>query len=389
MATNDWKYLASGIVSPYSEQAVFPFHAYKKGKYMIRFGIVGTGWRSGFFLRAAAACPDLLQCIGLVSRNPDRIDHPGIPFGVPLFGSTEEMITKGRPLFTVTSVKRGFAPEAIQQLAQLDQPILAETPAGENVEDLKNLYTLVQEGAKIQIAEQYHLQPHHFTGLAFAHSGKLGQITQAQVSAANGYHGVSLMRRYLGIAFENAIVTSSTFTSPIVKSATRSGPPEKEEIVETTQKFAKFDFGDRLGLLDFIGDQSRSEIRGDRLVVRGTRGEILQDVATYLLDHITPIPLKFQRIEAGPCGNLEGNYLKGYTVGDEWLYRNPLAPGALADDDIAVGHCLLKMAEYLKDGTEFYSVAEACQDRYLDIVMSQAQETGEQIETATQVWASN
>ena len=356
---------------------------------MIRFGIVGTGWRSGFFLRAAAARPDLLQCVGLVSRNPDRTDHLGAPFGVPLFGSAEEMINKENPLFTVTSVKRGFGPQAIQQLVELGQPVLAETPAGETVEDLKNTYALVQQGAKIQVAEQYHLQPHHFTGIAYAHSGKLGQLTQAQVSAANGYHGISLMRRYLGIGYENAMVTGSTFTSPIVKSATRSGPPEKEEIVETTQKFGKFDFGDRLGLLDFIGDQSRSEIRGDRLVVRGTRGEILQDKATYLQDHITPIPQQFQRIEAGRCGNLEGYYLKGYTVGDEWLYRNPLAPGSLADDDIAVGHCVLKMAEYLQNGTEFYSYAEACQDRYLDIIMSQAQETGEQIETTTQIWANS
>ena len=355
---------------------------------MIRFGIVGTGWRSSFFLRAAAARPDLLQCVGLVSRSPDREDHPGAGFGVPLFGSTEDMVEKEKPLFTVTSVKRGFGPDAIRQLAGLGQPVLAETPAGETVEDLEMLYGLVTTGAKIQVAEQYHLQPHHYARIAFAHSGRLGRITQAQVSAANGYHGVSLMRRYLGIGFENAVVSGSTFTSPIVKSASRLGPPEKEEVVDSTQKFGKFLFEDRLGLLDFTGDQSRSEIRSDRLVVRGERGEILQNTATYLQDHVSPIPSQFHRVEAGPEGNLEGNYLKGYTVGNEWVYRNPLAPGALADDDIAVGHCVIKMAEYLEGGPEFYSLAEACQDRYLDIVMAEAQDSGEDLETSTQVWAA-
>jgi hypothetical protein len=353
---------------------------------MIRFGIIGTGWRSEFYLRAAAACPDQLQCIGLVSRNPDRAEHPGTAYGIPMFGSAEELISTEDPIFTVTSVAWEANPGAIQQLVGLGHPVLSETPPAKTAKELEDIYTLVEKGAKIQVAEQYHLQPHHFSRIAYAQSGKLGKITQAQVSAAHGYHGISLIRRLLGIGFENAVVTGKTFTSPIVKTMGRRGPDDKEEVVDTTQKFAMFDFGDRLGVFDFIGDQYRSHIRGQRLMVRGSHGEILQDVATYLKDHVTPISLQFRRQEAGPCGNLEGNFLKGYTIGEDWIYRNPLAPSPLADDDIAVGICLLKMAEYVEGGPEFYSLAEACQDRYLDIVMEESQESGMPVQTTTQVW---
>jgi hypothetical protein len=353
---------------------------------MIRFGIIGTGWRSEFYLRAAAACPDQFQCIGLVSRNPEREEHPGAEYGIPLYGSAEDMISAGNPLFTVTSVAWEANPGAIEQLVGLEHPVLSETPPAETVKELEGMYALVQKGAKIQVAEQYHLQPHHFARIAYAQNGKLGQVTQAQVSAAHGYHGISLIRRLLGIRCENAVVTGKTFTSSIVKTMGRGGPDDKEEVVDTTQKFAMFDFGDRLGVFDFLGDQYRSHIRGQRLMVRGSHGEIVQDVATYLKDHETPISLQFRRQEAGPSGNLEGNFLKGYTIGEEWIYRNPLAPGALADDDIAVGHCMLKMAEYVEGGPEFYSLAEACQDRYLDIVMEEAQESGKPVETTTQVW---
>jgi hypothetical protein len=356
---------------------------------MIRFGIVGTGWRSEFYLRVVAACPDRFQCVGLVSRNPDRDEHPGSALGIPLYGSAEEMIDKGKPDFTVSSVTWEASPETITRLVELGQPVLSETPPGETVEELNDLYKLVKGGAKIQVAEQYHLQPHHFARIAYAQGGKLGKITQAQVSAAHGYHGISLIRRLLGVGFENAKVTGRTWTSPIVKTMARSGPDETEEIAETTQKLAMFDFGDRLGVFDFMSDQYRSHIRGQRVMVRGVRGEILQDTATYLQDHVTPISLPFLRQEAGPRGNLEGNFLKGYTIGEEWIYRNPLAPGALADDDIAVGHCMLKMADYVDGGAEFYSLAEASQDRYLDIVMEQAQESGEVVETRTQVWATS
>ena len=48
---------------------------------------------------------------------------------------------------------------------------------------------------------------------------------------------------------------------------------------------------------------------------------------------------------------------------------------------------MLKMAEYVDGGPDFYSLAEACQDRYLDIVLEQAQESGEEVTTTTQAWS--
>ena len=40
---------------------------------------------------------------------------------------------------------------------------------------------------------------HHQAQFAVAQSGRLGLITQAQVSAAHGYHGISVIRRFLGV----------------------------------------------------------------------------------------------------------------------------------------------------------------------------------------------
>ena len=74
-------------------------------------------------------------------------------------------------------------------------------------------------------------------------------------------------------------------------------------------------------------------------------------------------------------------------MGDEWFYRNPLAPGRLSDDEIAVGTCLLKMDEGIRDGSEFYPLAEACQDHYLSIMIGKAASSGETVQTETQAWA--
>ncbi|MBZ0290156.1 MAG: gfo/Idh/MocA family oxidoreductase, partial [Anaerolineae bacterium] len=89
----------------------------------------------------------------------------------------------------------------------------------------------------------------------------------------------------------------------------------------------------------------------------------------------------------GEQGNTEGLFLKGIQVGDEWIYRNPLAPASLHDEDIAVGQCLLKMADYAEGGEPFYSLAEACQDRYLHIMIEHSLASGQAVKTARQSWA--
>jgi hypothetical protein len=251
---------------------------------------------------------------------------------------------------------------------------------------MAHLYSLVKAGAQIQVAEQYHLQPLHATRIAFASSGKLGRVTQAQISVCHGYHGISLLRRLLGVGFEDATIRACTWTSPIVRSPDRRGTPEEEDIVPTTQELAWLDFGDRLGVFDFVDDQYFSAIRGQRVCVRGERGEIIDHRARYLVDQQTVIEAPFLRHDAGALGNFEGHYHKGYTVGEQWIYQNPLAPGELTDDEIAVGDCLIRMADYARGGPDFYSLAEACQDRYLDIKMKEAAASGREMRTEKQVW---
>lgn len=356
---------------------------------MINFGIVGTGWRSEFYLRIARACPDRFRVIGMVTRDPSRPNALAERYGVPLFATVDELVGYERPLFMVTSVPWDVNPGLLAELAEKGIPALSETPPARSLEELNKVWKLVEQGAHIEIAEQYWAQPHHAARIAFAHSGKLGTISQAFVSAAHGYHGISLIRRFLGVTFENVTIQARSFHSPVMTSPGRGGILPTEEIVSAQQIMASFDFGDRLGIFDFTGEQYFSYIRNQRLMVRGERGEIIDHHAVYLQDRTTPIQVSFVRHHAGPNGNLEGNYLKGIQAGESWVYRNPLAPGELSDDEIAVGTCLLRMAESVQGGPACYSLAEACQDRYLDILLSQALQTGQAVQSETQAWASH
>lgn len=256
---------------------------------------------------------------------------------------------------------------------------------------LVELHDRTRHGARIQVAEQYPYQPMHAARLALVDSGRLGRVSQAQVSAAHGYHGLALLRRLLNIGYEDVTIRASRFTSPLVakprNAALCQNVGDAETIRESRQTLAHLDFGDRLGVYDFTGDQYTSWIRGPRVLVRGDRGEIINDDVKFLADARTPVEFALRRIDAGHDGNLEGYHHKGVIGGETWLYPNAFVPGRLSDEELAVATCLAQMGRYALGGDAFYPVAEAAQDVYLAQLIEQAVETGEAMCSDRQSWA--
>jgi len=353
----------------------------------IPFALVGGGWRAEFYLRVAAACPDRFRLTGLVVRNAEKGAALTEQWNVPTFRTLEELLDGESPRFVVTSVPWAANPEVVLALVQRGVPVLSETPPAPDVETMRTLYAAVQErNGLVQVAEQYHLQPMHQARLRVAAGGKLGTVSQAQVSVAHGYHGISLMRRFLRIAWEPATVRAFAFDSPVVDGPGREGPPTEERIVNARQALVLFDFGDRLGVFDFTSQQYFNWVRGNRLLVRGDRGEMTLDRVVYLQDYATPVELTFVRHVAGADGNLEGLFLRGVQLGETWLYRNPFAPASLTDDELAVAECLVRMDRYLDTGMPFYSLAEACHDHYLNLVAAEALKQDRPLHTEPQPW---
>src|SRR5680860_243014 len=108
----------------------------------------------------------------------------------------------------------------------------------------------------------------------------------------------------------------------------------------------------------------------------------------YLQDYRTPMEYSIERVSVGENTNHEGYYLRGLTTGDRWVYRNEFAPARLADDEIAIATCLMKMRDYIQGGAAFYSLAEASQDHYLQLMVRRAVTTGETVRTTPQIWAT-
>ena len=352
----------------------------------ISFAVIGaSGWRAQFFLRIARELPDRFRATALMSRDAAKADELTRAWNVPTFSDLDDLLRE-RPQFVVVSVPWPDSPRLLTELSARGLPVLAETPPAPDVAGLTALHELTKSGARIQVAEQLQFRPLHAARIALAQSGRLGRVTQAQVSVAHGYHGINLLRQYVGVEFENATISARSFDSPIVQGAGRNGPPTEEKITESSQTLATFDWGDRLGIFDFTGAQYFGSIRASRTLIRGERGEITDKRVRVLTDFQTPVEMELTRRDAGHDDDLRELHHEGITLGDEWVYRNPFAPGRLSDDEIAVATCLQKMAEYVEGGPQFYSLAQASQDHYLSISMDQAVKSGQPVQTQSQPW---
>lgn len=353
----------------------------------IIFGIIGGGWRAEFYLRIAKELPEQFEVSRILIRDEQKARVMEQQWGVRTVRTFEAFADQIDYSFAVLSVTWEANPQLIIQLSNMDIPVLAETPPAPDIEGLIRLNETVRKGAKVEITEQYLFQPMHAAAIALARSGKLGDISQVQVSVAHGYHGMSLIRQYLGVRYEDATISGQRFESPLIKGPNRQGPPSSEERGSSVQELITLQFGDRLAVFDFTGDQYFSWIRKNRLLVRGDRGEIMNKEVSYLADYQTPVYNELRRVDTGHNGNLEGYYHRGIQLGGEWLYQNPFIQGRLSDEEIAIATCLYKMGSYVAgEGDSFYSLAEASQDHYLSILMKEAVETGQTINSVRQPW---
>jgi len=353
------------------------------------FAIVGGGWRSKFYLRIARALPAQFKVCGMVVRDESKGQIIENKWGVSTYRNIDQLLKEKSPDFVVVAVSWSAAPKISIELAKRKIAILSETPPAPDLEGLIELYNLLQEyEARYQVAEQYHLQPLHAVRIGIVDSGLLGdQINQVQISVCHDYHAISLIRKFLGIKFENVKISAQKFETPLIAGPDFEGNPEIKQEKISEQTIATLDFGDKMALYDFSDDQYFSWIRDLRLLIRGERGEINNKRVKYLKDYKTPIEFNLKRLNAGEDGNLEGYYLKGILAGNDWAYKNPFIPGRITDDEIAIASCLKKMSSFVEGGKRFYSFAEAAQDHYLSLLIKESIDKNRTVESRQQPWA--
>ncbi len=355
----------------------------------LRFGIVGSGWRAQFFARAARALPELFACTGVVTRAAERGAQIEADWHVPTFRSIPELLAgPDRPDLVVVSVPWPVTPEATRELVAAGVPVLAETPPAPDVEGLERLWADVGASGLVQVAEHSPFMPAHQARRAVVDAGLIGTATSVQISSTHLYHAVGLIRHLLDAGREEVVVRAQRFTAPLLEPLARDGWTGETQPRDARTLIATLDLGGgRSGTYDFTDNQWHNPLRTNRIVVRGSHGEIVGDDVTWFAGDRTVLTSTIERRVSGLEQNLDGFDLEHLSLGERVLYRNPFLGSRFADDELAVAHLLAACSSWLHDGgPEPYPLADGCHDHRVALAMEEAADSGRTVTVPTPPW---
>ena len=353
----------------------------------VRFAIVGSGWRSEFFLRIAQAVPEHFEVVGVLARTQEAASRITSRWGVHTVATISELLGRG-PEFVIASVSWESMPLVVQELVDVGAQVLSETPPAPDLEGLRGLWNDVGTRARVQVAEQYLLMPGHAARLAVANEGVIGVPTGVEVASTHLYHAVSMIRGFLSVGLDDVLVNARTFEAPLLDPLTPQGWVDNPRPRPIHTTVATVDFGEgKMGLYNFVDNQWWNPLRARRLVIRGSLVEIVEVAVTRMTnDGPVTSPIVYRR--TGVDMNLEGNDLIHASFDGKVIYRNPFIGTRLSEDDIAVAAILEAMGRWTRDeAREPYPLAQACQDHAIGLAIERSAREGMDVVVSSEPWS--
>lgn len=331
----------------------------------IRYAVAGGGWRAMFYVRAAKNLPECFELTGVLLRTREKAEAFEREHGVAAFSSLDALL-ETKPDFVVTCVSKRALAEMTMECLRRGVPVLSETPLAVDEKTLEALRDVQrQTGTPLEMAEQYFLYPAHQARRALVREGLLGQVYSVWMSMMHNYHGISMLRAYLGEESGPVTIRARRLTAPIVHTGGRPGYVAGGGIEDETRVLAQLDFGGgRVGLYDFAGSQYHSAIRSSHLRILGTRGEIFDDEVRWVRGDGRPARAALVCHRDEITGTVRAIDFDGRRV-----YENPFRwDVAMTEDDIAVCTVLTRMDRALRGGERHCPYA--FRDSYLAIRMA-------------------
>jgi predicted dehydrogenase len=341
-------------------------------KHPIRVAIIGTAKRSDYlFGPLIQALPEDVELVSVWGRHTDSVERLGQSLGVPAYTDLDKLVRETVPEIGVVSVSYHANGEVGLMAVQAGLHVLLETPIAHKLSEADAIIAAAQErGLKIEIAEQFHRRPLEQIKLKLLASGLFGRVyTAFNDFAGHGYHGVSVLRSYLGFDAKPLQVTGMVRKYDLAPHWARLS--DQRGARTETQEHGILEFeGGQVGIFHWTDVGYDSPLRWWRssrfLAEKGmgiTVGVGL-DVEERLslispggeAPHFITIERRWERIDGGALIAMVAH------TGDPGLpivqWDNPFCPavqghgGQWHDDEIGVAGCLLSLVEAVRNGTE-------------------------------------
>ena len=183
-----------------------------QSKQPLQVAIVGTSARSDYLYGPILkALPEEVELVSIWGRSADSARRLGESLEAPWYTDLDRLIRETEPQIGIVSVAYDANGQVGLMAVEHGLHVLLETPIAHKLSEADAIIAAAaQRGLKIEVAEQFHRRPLEQIKLRLIESGLFGRVHSSfNDFAGHGYHGVSVMRSYLGFTAKPVQVTGA------------------------------------------------------------------------------------------------------------------------------------------------------------------------------------
>ncbi len=363
----------------------------------VRVAIVGTGSRSGYMYGPILkALPDQVDLVAVWGRSEDSARQLGERLNTPWYTDLDRLIAEKEPQIGVVSVAYSANGIVGRMAVEHGLHVLLETPIAHDLDEADAIIRIAEEkGLKVEVAEQFHRRPLEQIKRKLLETGLFGEVyVSFNDYAGHGYHGISVMRSYLGFDARPIRVTGAVKKYPLIPhwsmNAGTFGPRDE------TQEHGIVEFeGGKLGIFHWTSvgyDSALRWWRSSRFLAEkgmGITTGVGLDVEEKLSllapggegPQFITIERRWERCDGGALVAMVAH------TGDPDMpivrWDNPFTPEVQGhgvqwhDDEIGVASCLMSLVDALRNDAEpTYGPYQARLDQELILAIRRSSELG-------------
>ncbi len=359
----------------------------------LRVAIIGTGARSAYLygplLRVLSAEADL---VGVWGRSTGSARNLGERLGVPWYTDMAQLLREAAPEIGIVST--AYAANGAVGLMAVEHGlhVLLETPIAHKLSEADAIIAAAaRQAVTIEVAEQFHRRPLEQLKLRLIASGLFGKVYSSfNDFAGHGYHGVSVMRSYLGF---DAVPVQVTGAVQSYELAPHWSPLANTRDARTeTQEHGIVEFADgRLGLFHWtdVGyDSALRWWRSSRFLAEKGMGitvgvglDVQEQLSLVAAGGEGPrfltVERRWERIDGGALVAMVAH--TGDPEAPIVRWDNPVLEAMLAhgaqwhDDEIGVACCIMSLITAVRQKSEpSYGAAQARLDQEIVVALHQS-----------------
>lgn len=336
----------------------------------LRVAIIGTGKRSDYlYAPILAALPEDVELVSVWGRSADSARRLGELLGKPWYTSLDALVRETAPQIGIVSVNYNANGEVGLMAVESGLNVLLETPIAHDLKQADAIIAAAEaRGLKVEVAEQFHRRPHEQIKLKLIESGLFGRVHSSFSDfAGHGYHGVSVMRSYLGFDAKPVSVTGLVREFPLGAHWSRIANTRGER--KETQEHGMVTFeGGQIGIFHWTSVGYDSPLRwwrSSRFLAENGMG-ISTGTAMQFEDHLTllapggesyakiTIERRYERVDGGALIGLYAHTGNADLPVVAW--ENPFRTMRQGhgqqwhDDEIGVAGCLMSLVDAVRTG---------------------------------------